>query len=60
MPSDPTDHELLAFVQAMLSNFDRQLREPAVLAQAISDNRAHWVTLYQVSLEFEDRPELET
>ena len=37
MPSDPTDHELIAFVQAMLSNFDRELREPAVLAQAISD-----------------------
>jgi hypothetical protein len=44
----------------MLSNFDRQLREPAVLAQAIRDNRAHWVTLYQASLEFEDRRELET
>ena len=60
MHSDPTDHELLAFVQAMLSNFDGQLREPAVLAQAISDNRAQWVALYRASLDSEDRPELET
>jgi hypothetical protein len=58
MPSDPTDYELLAFVQAMLSNVDRQLREPAVLAQAISDNKAQWVMLYQASLGFEDRHEL--
>ena len=52
------DHELIAFVQAMLSNFDRELREPAVLAQAISDNKAQWVMLYQASLGFEDRHEL--
>ena len=58
MPSDPTDDELLVFVQAMLSNLDGQLREPAVVAQAISDNRAQWVMLYQASLQLEDRREL--
>jgi hypothetical protein len=54
---DPSDDELLAFVDAMLSNLDRGLREPSVVAQAISDNRALWVMLYQASLGFEDRDE---
>jgi hypothetical protein len=57
MHDDPTDHELLEFVGALLSNLDGELREPAVLAQAISDNRAQWVMLYHASLGFEDRPE---
>ena len=57
MPADPTDDELLAFVDALLSNLDRQLREPAVLAQAISDNRPLWLMLYHASLEFGDRSE---
>jgi hypothetical protein len=50
----PTDDELLAFVDSMLSNLDRALREPEVLAQAISDNREMWVMLYRLSREFED------
>ena len=50
---DPSDDELFAFVDALLSNLDRELREPAVVAQAISDNRALWVMLYRASLEFE-------
>ena len=57
-PSTQLITELLEFVQAMLSNLDRQLREPAVVAQAISDNGAQWVMLYQASLEFEERREL--
>jgi hypothetical protein len=48
---DPSDAELLAFVDAMLSNLDRQARESAVLKQAIDDNRALWVELYRVSME---------
>lgn len=54
MADAPNDDELLAFVDAMLSNLDRQLREPHVLAQAISDNREMWVMLYRASLGFED------
>jgi hypothetical protein len=51
---EPSDDELLAFVDSMLSNLDRRLREPDVLAQAISDNREMWVMLYRVSRQFED------
>ena len=51
---DPSDDELVAFVDAMLSNLDRELREPAVVAQAISDNRALWVRLYNASLGSQD------
>ena len=54
MADAPNDQELLAFVDSMLSNLDRQLREPHVLAQAISDHKEMWVMLYRVSLGFED------
>ena len=54
MSGAPREEELLAFVDSMLSNLDRQLREPHVLAQAISDNRELWVMLYRASLGFED------
>ena len=50
----PSEDELLAFVDSMLSNLDRQLREPHVLAQAISDNRELWVMLYRASVGFEE------
>jgi hypothetical protein len=50
----PNDDELLAFVDLMLSNLDRQLREPHVLAQAISEHREMWEMLYRVSLGFDD------
>jgi aminoglycoside phosphotransferase (APT) family kinase protein len=43
---EPSDDELVAFVDAMLSNLDGELRKPDVIAQAISDNRAQWVMLY--------------
>ena len=51
---DPTDEELLAFATAMLSNFDRDLWEPAVVAEAVSENRALWVLLYEASLGSQD------
>lgn len=54
MADAPNDDELLAFVDLMLSNLDRQLREPEVLAQAISDHREMWVMLYRASLSFDD------
>ena len=49
MALEPSDEELLEFVDLMLSNLDRQLREPDVLAQAVRDNREMWVMLYRLS-----------
>ena len=54
MAVEPSDDELLGFVDAMLSNLDRVLREPDVLAEAIAEHREMWVMLYRASLEFED------
>jgi uncharacterized membrane protein len=51
---EPTDDELLEFVDLLLSNLDRELRSRAVLAEAISERREMWVMLYRVSREFED------
>lgn len=57
MAGDPTDAERLAFVDSMLSNLDRRLREPAVVKTAISDNRPLWVALYRASLDFSNADE---
>ena len=51
---EPSDDELIAFVDAMLANLDGELRKPDVIAQAISDNRAQWVMLYNASLGSQD------
>jgi len=53
--ADPTDEELRAFIDAMLSNLDRRLREPEVLDGAIRDHRDTWVMLYRASLGFDAR-----
>ena len=53
MALEPTDDELLEFVDLLLSNLDRELREPDVLAEAISERREMWVALYHVSRGFE-------
>ena len=37
----------------MLSNLDRQLREPDVLDEAIREHREMWVMLYRASLGFD-------
>lgn len=55
MALEPTDDELLEFVNLMLSNLDRELRDPEVLAQAVRERRDMWVMLYQVSHRAEDR-----
>ena len=60
MPAEPSEQDLLAFVDAMLSNLDRGPREPAVVAQAVGENRAQWVMLYNASLAFEDPTESTT
>ena len=54
MALEPTDDELLEFVDLLLSNLDRELREPDVLAAAVRERRDMWVMLYRVSREFED------
>ena len=54
MALEPTDDELLEFVDLLLSNLDRELREPDVLAEAVNDRRDMWLMLYRVSREFED------
>jgi hypothetical protein len=51
--AQPSDEELRAFVDAMLSNLDRQLREPAVIDETIRERREMWLTLYRVSLGFD-------
>ena len=54
MALEPTDDELLEFVDLLLSNLDRELREPDVLAEAVRDKREMWVMLYRASHGFED------
>ena len=55
MGEEPSDEELRAFVDSMLSNLDRQLREPDVIDEAIREHREMWVMLYRASLGFEVR-----
>jgi hypothetical protein len=43
---EPSDEELRAFAGSMLSNLDRQLREPEVIDEA-------WVALYRASSGFD-------
>jgi hypothetical protein len=56
MGEEPSDEELRAFVDSMLSNLDRQLREPDVIDEAIREHRDMWVMLYRAGLGF-DVPE---
>jgi hypothetical protein len=51
---NPSDDELLEFVDLMLSNLDRELRGPDVLAEAIRERREMWVMLYRLTHDFED------
>lgn len=50
MATEPTDDELRAFIDGMLSNFNEALREPEVLDEAIRHHRDMWVMLYRASL----------
>ena len=50
MDTEPSDEELRAFVDSMLSNLDRLLREPLVIDEALSAHREMWVMLYRASL----------
>jgi hypothetical protein len=51
--TDPSDEDLRAFVDAMLSNLDRGAREPDVLDEAIRAHRETWVLLYRASRGFD-------
>lgn len=53
MCGPPSDEELHAFVQSMLSNLDRNLREPAVIDEAIREGREMWVLLYRATSGFD-------
>ena len=55
MGTEPTDDELRAFVEAMLSNLDRRLREQDVIDEAIREHRDMWVRLYRASEGFDVR-----
>ena len=50
MDTEPTDEELRAFIDAMLSNLDKAFREPEVIDEAIRDCRDMWVMLYRANL----------
>ena len=53
-PSDePSDEELHAFVDSMLSNLDGRLREPVVINEAIREHREMWLMLYRAGLGFD-------
>ena len=53
MDTEPSDEQLRAFVDSMLSNLDRDLREPAVIDETIREHREMWVMLYRASLDFD-------
>ena len=55
MASDPTEEELRAFIESMLSNLDKQLREPEVIDEALRDHREMWELLYRASAGFDVR-----
>ena len=53
--TEPSDEELRAFVDSLLSNLDRHLREPDVINEALREHREMWVMLYRASLRFDLR-----
>ena len=55
MDTEPSDEELRAFVDSMLSNLDKHLREPDVIGEAVRAHREMWVMLYRTSLGFDAR-----
>lgn len=57
MDRDPSEEELRAFVESILSDAGEQLREPAVIDEAIRERHEMWVLLYHASLGFEVRDE---
>lgn len=54
-PAVPTEEELRAFIESMLSNLDRHLREPEVIDDALREHREMWTMLYRASADFDRR-----
>ena len=55
MDRDPSDEELRAFIESMLSNLDQRMREPDVIDASIRERHEMWVLLYRASFGFEVR-----
>jgi hypothetical protein len=53
MDAGPTDDELRSFVESMLSNLNKQLREPEVIDETIHAHRDMWASLYRAGLRFD-------
>ena len=53
MDAEPSDDELREFIAAMLSNLDRQLREPEVIEESLREHREMWEKIYRASQELE-------
>lgn len=53
MDTEPSDEQLRAFVDSMLSNLDKVFREPDVIDESIREHREMWVMLYRASLGFD-------
>jgi hypothetical protein len=54
---EPTDDDLRAFIQSMLSNLDKQLRAPEVIDEALREHRDMWAMLYRASSGLDARDE---
>lgn len=53
MEAAPSDAELRAFIESMLSNLDKGLREPDVIDEALRTHHEMWTMLYRASLDFD-------
>ena len=53
MDTEPSDEQLRAFVDLLLSNLDKGIREPDVIDESIREHREMWVMLYRTSLAFD-------
>ena len=52
MDAEPSKEEMREFVQSMLSNLDKVLREPAVIDETIREHWEMWVSLYRAGAGF--------
>lgn len=50
MDVKPTEQELRDFINAMLSNFDKSLREPEIIDETIRDHRGMWEMLWRAGI----------
>ena len=55
MATEPSDDELREFIQSMLSNLDKVLRDPEVIDESLREHREMWTLLYGASSRFDVR-----